>query len=377
MNVFCIGKLSYDIICPVEGALKAGENISSPERIDSAGGKVSNAAYLLGKWGQKVQFAGVTGSDDFGAKIKKEFDSVQVDTSFIETSYEKPTIVTLNIVDKTSGISTSVETYKSDFASLRKRDFGIAPEVILVEPHDYNAVHETLEKNQKATSILFASKSTPEAIDLCKFSKYLVCSSAFAETLTKSAIDLRNPSVIASSYQALKNRFPNCEIVVILKEGGALYSNNGEIKVMPGTNTKVVDKTAMEEAFLGAFTYGFANNFDIEKAVTYGLITAGLTGTKIGSRTAFPSLNEVISYYSDKFGASGNLSTSQSNGSAGNFERASQNTKTTTPEVLNSTPVSTPSNTVASPTSSAPSNPANNHGALNAIPDVMPEIPKN
>ena len=87
-NILCIGKLTYDIFCPMEGIMQPGQKYMNNERIENGGGEVANAAFLLGKWGVKSTIAGVVGSDDFAVKIKKELDGVQIDTSLIETSYE-------------------------------------------------------------------------------------------------------------------------------------------------------------------------------------------------------------------------------------------------------------------------------------------------
>ena len=82
---------------------------------------------------------------------------------------------------------------------------------------------------------------------------------------------------------------------------GAMYSINNELRVMPGIKTQVVDPSGAGDIFHGAFAYCLANNFDLEKAITYSNIAAGLSVGKMGGRTSMPSLKEVITYYSQKF----------------------------------------------------------------------------
>ena len=301
MNILCVGKLTYDIICPMEGMPLSGKKYMNPERIENGGGEVANAAYLLGKWGVKPVVAGVVGSDDFATKIKKELDSVQVDTSLIETSYEKPTILSFVMLNKLDGASTIVRTYKKDFATLRKQDLGMSLDIILADGHEYGATHLMLERNPKAISVLIAEENKPEILELCKFSKYVLCSKEFAEGITNIKCDFEKPVTLVNLYQTLKNRFPNNEIVVTLKNKGALYSSNGEIKIMPGINAKVTDLTGAGDAFRGAFVYGLSNNFSIDKIITYANIAAGLTIANVGTRTAFPSLTDVINYYNQRF----------------------------------------------------------------------------
>lgn len=300
-NILCIGKLTYDIFCPMEGIMQPGQKYMNNERIENGGGEVANAAFLLGKWGVKSTIAGVVGSDDFAVKIKKELDGVQIDTSLIETSYEKPTILSFVMVNKVDGTSTVIRNYKTEFAALRKQDLGMAPDIILSDGHEYGATHMMLERNPKSISVLVAEENKPEILELCKFSKYLLCSKEFAESVANVKCDFEKPATLVNLYQTLKNRFPNNEIVVTLKNKGALYSLNGEIKVMPGINAKVVDLTGAGDAFRGAFVYGLANSFSMDKIITYANIAAGLTTEKVGVRNSIPSLNDVINYYNQKF----------------------------------------------------------------------------
>ena len=81
-----------------------------------------------------------------------------------------------------------------------------------------------------------------------------------------------------------------------------MYQVGNEIKIMPGLNVQAVDTTGAGDIFHGAFTYGIANNFDMEKVVTLANIAAGLSVTKMGSRLSIPNLSEVLDYYTKKTG---------------------------------------------------------------------------
>lgn len=381
MNILCLSKLTYDVFCPIDGELLPDSKYYIKERQECGGGEAANAAFLLGKWGIKSLVAGVVGADDFAAKIKKEFSTVLIDTSCIETSYEKPTILTFIPINKKDGTKTTIRAYKSDYAYLRKHDFGMAPEFIITDGHEYSATHEILEKNSKAVSILCAEKPTPEILELIKFSKYVLASKEFAETITNIKFDFANPTSLVNIYQTLKNRFPNCEMVITLGNKGALYSLNGEIKIMPGLNTKVVDTSGAGDAFRGAFAYGLINGFTLDKTIAYANLAAGLTIGKIGTRIAFPTLNEVINYYNQKFPPTSASSTTN------NQTTVPQQGNVTSPQQPNTTnsnaAVANPNSTVTPPTtnstaSAAPNldQQANQNSAPSmAIPDKMPEIP--
>ena len=80
MKVICIGNVTYDITIRFDGFPVENIKYRINERIECGGGPASNACYLLGKWGVNPYFAGIIGNDEYGNKIKKEFESVNVNT---------------------------------------------------------------------------------------------------------------------------------------------------------------------------------------------------------------------------------------------------------------------------------------------------------
>ena len=318
MRVLCIGHCSYDIICPVEAYPKEDNKYRIDERIDSGGGSAANAAYLLGKWGVETYMAGVIGSDDFGTKIKKELESVQVKTDSIETIFDQPTSISFVLVNKSNGSRTVFSPSSKASGQARKYNYLMNPDVILIDGYEYTASREALQKYPDAISIIDADVSSPEILELCKYVKYIVCSQNFAETMSKTKANFQNPKELVNLYQNLKNRFPNKEIIVTLSEHGALYSDGEEIKIMPGLNRQTKDTTGAGDIFHGAFAYGMLNRFSIEKCVSYGNIAAGLSVDKIGVRNSVPSLNEVIAVYNEKNSPTKSPTIEQSNESVSN-----------------------------------------------------------
>ena len=121
------------------------------------------------------------------------------------------------------------------------------------------------------------------------------------KSVSKIKIDFANPDTLVQVYTVLKNKYPKSEIVVTLEEKGALYAVDGQIKVMPGLKVSPVDTTGAGDIFHGAFTYGIAKGYDLEKVIRYANITAGLSIQKMGARVSIPSISEVTNYYNEKF----------------------------------------------------------------------------
>ena len=66
---------------------------------------------------------------------------------------------------------------------------------------------------------------------------------------------------------------------------------------MPSIKVQAQDSTGAGDIFHGAFTYGIANKFDIEKALRYANIAGAISVTRVGGRFSIPSLEEVESKY--------------------------------------------------------------------------------
>lgn len=334
MKVLVIGHSSYDISCPVEEYPVENTKYRLTENAMCGGGPAGNAAYLLGKWGVDTYYAGVVGSDDYGTKIKKEFESVGVHTDYLETNYEKPTSVSFIMINKKNG-SRTLFNIAGERSSMKKYDFNMDPDVILIDGHEYTASINAINKYPNAISIIDAGRITPELNELCKYCKYIVASKGFAETQTKMKFDFSNPNSLVQIYTQLKNKYPRSEVVVTLEDKGALYAVNNEIKIMPGLKVQAVDTTGAGDIFHGAFTYAIAKGYDIEKSVRYANITAGLSVQKLGARFSIPTLVEVTNYYNEKF--PGAISNPQPEGSENTVPSPSvtpvEPSSTVTPEV--------------------------------------------
>lgn len=301
MTILSIGKASYDITCPIDDYPVEGTKYLLNEKLEASGGTAANVAYLLGKWGETSYFAGVIGSDDYGNKIKKELEQVTVKTELMEVSYDVGTPVSVILVNKKANTRTRFDIVSDTQPNLKKYDYTIKPDVIFSDGKEYSATINALNKFPSAISIVDAGRVNRDLLELCKFVKYIVCSKGFAETVSGLKIDYNNSASLVNVYKKLKDKYPNNEIVVTLENMGAMYTVNGEIRVMPGIKANIADPSGAGDIFHGAFAYCIANNFDIEKAITYSNITAGLSLGKIGGSSSIPMLKEVISYYNQKF----------------------------------------------------------------------------
>ena len=301
MKILCIGHSSWDITVPADSYPTENTKYRFNEKISAGGGPAGNAAYLLGKWGVDTTIATTVGSDDFGTKIKKEFQSVGVNTDYIEVSYDKDTSLSFILINKNNGYRT-VFNVAADHPALKKNSYDFTPDIILSDGHDYGATKNALNAFPNAISVIDAGRVTPELLELCKYMKYIVCSKGFAETISGLKFDFQNPKSLVDIYLKIQNKYPYANLTITLEEHGCLYKNNNEVKIMNGLKIEPKDTTGAGDIFHGAFVYGLSNHWDIEKTVMFANIAAGLSVGKVGSRYSVPNLSDVMDYYTRRTG---------------------------------------------------------------------------
>ncbi|NLL44827.1 MAG: carbohydrate kinase family protein [Mollicutes bacterium] len=297
MKILCIGHAAYDITIPVDKYPVENTKNRVGMKVECGGGPASNAAYLLGKWHMDVYFAGVVGNDEYGKRIKKELDSVNVNTKYLQFSDGDETTSSFIIANQETG-SRTILTYRDSDITMQPIELDFEPDVILMDGQEYEISKEILKKYPNAISIIDAGRPKPEIIELSKMVKYLVCSKEFAETITNIKIDYENQQTLIDLYQKMKEIFNNT-IVVTLEAKGCLYEYENNIKIMPSIKVKAIDSTGAGDIFHGAFTYGIAKNMPFEKILKLSNVTAGLSVTRIGGRNSIFSLEEIKELYEE------------------------------------------------------------------------------
>lgn len=297
MKILCLGHLTYDITLPVTQFPIENTKTKVETKNEGAGGPATIAAFLLSKWGLDVTMAGLVGNDHYGNVIKKELSLNRINTDYLEISDSYETSTSVNIANNESG-SRTLLVYDKKGEQMPDFDLDFNPDIILIDGHDYEASKSILKKYPKAISVIDAGKDKKEILDLCKITDYIVCSKEFAESVSGLKIDYENKHTLVDVYKRLESEFKG-KVIITLEEKGCLYRLENKIKLMPSIKVKAVDTVGAGDIFHGAFVYGLANGFDLEKTLKYSNIAGCLSVTKIGNYDSIPNLKEVEEIYEE------------------------------------------------------------------------------
>ena len=228
MKILCLGHAAYDITVPLDEYPDENTKNRVDTRVECGGGPASNAAYLLGKWGMDVYFAGVVGNDEYGRIIKQEFESVNVNTEYLELSSKYRTTSSFIVANKSNG-SRTILTYRSKEMKMSGLNLNFSPDVILIDGQEYDISKQVLSEYPNAISIIDAGRSTPKIIELSKMVNYLVCSKEFAEEVSGIAIDYNDNQTLIDLYSKMKQIFKNT--IVVTLEKSCLYEFDGQLRL--------------------------------------------------------------------------------------------------------------------------------------------------
>lgn len=304
MTTLSIGKSLYSITIKTEGYPVENSKSTVNEKMESSGGTALVVSYLLGKWQVDSYFAGTVGYDDYANSIKKDLESVNTHTTFLETNYEKKTTQSLILSNKVNKSKTEIMIEPMAY-HLKKYDFDFNPDVIYTDGYEYTATMETINKYSNVTSVLGASltyNNVKEILAIAKRVKYVIFSRELAEKMTSVNVDISNPNTLLSLYKGVKSVYPDQNVIINLGLNGVVYAINDNVKYLQPIKVNQLDSTGSDDIFDGAFVYGLAKGYDIEKCIRIANIASGLSNEKEGILMSVPSVVDVINYYEARFG---------------------------------------------------------------------------
>ena len=167
MKILVIGHAAYDITMAVDKFPKENTKNRIDNRVECGGGPAGNAAYLLGKWGMEVYFAGVVGNDEYGKRIKEEFESVNVNTKYLEFSNEFSTTNSFIVVNRENGSRTSF-AHRNKKMAMKEIELDFEPDIILFDGQEVDMTNKLLDRYPNAISIIDAGRPTEDIIKLAK-----------------------------------------------------------------------------------------------------------------------------------------------------------------------------------------------------------------
>ena len=273
-----VGSAMMDLTAYSDKLPSAGQTIVGNQFTTGFGGKGANQAVAAANLGAEVYFIGALGKDVFGDSIYENFKTRNLNLKYLERT-DLPTGVAHIWVDQ-SGENR----------------------IIIIPGANHQIDKQVVAKaiaDIPDLKVLIGQCEIKQEVTLAAFE--LAKSRGVTTILNPAPYEVLAPELIAVTDWIIPNESEFAElgevgtnVILTLGEKGARYLNLGlhieAIKVEP------VDTTGAGDAFVGTFAAALAQGAEVKSAMRLGCIAAGLSVTKKGAQSSYPSYAEISTF---------------------------------------------------------------------------------
>ena len=276
-------------------------NVKSESAVLGGAGNVINNLVALGA---KVDVISVVGGCEISDELKKLLNNINVNTQYLITQKDRITSKKSRIIasqqqvvryDRESTDEISTESQKKileSFTSIIANYDGV-----LLSDYGKGVLTSSLTQSLIAVANKAGKKVMvdPKGLDYSKYKGAYLLTPNKKEASEATQVSINDE---ASLTQAITQLKVECDLTVSLitlsEQGVAIYDD--ELRTHPTVAREVYDVTGAGDTVLASLGFALACGVDIDDAVEFSNLAAGVVVGKIGSATA--TLNEIIEYES-------------------------------------------------------------------------------
>jgi D-beta-D-heptose 7-phosphate kinase/D-beta-D-heptose 1-phosphate adenosyltransferase len=276
-------------------------NVNSESSVLGGAGNVINNLRALGA---KVDVISVVGGCEISNKLKTLLKNISVSTQHLITQKDRITSKKSRIIaaqqqvvryDRESSDEISAESQKKildSFTSIIANYDGV-----LLSDYGKGVLTSSLTQSL-ITAANKAGKKVmvdPKGLDYSKYAGAYLLTPNKKEASEATQVTIKDDESLTQAITQLK---VECDLTVSLitlsEQGVAIYDD--ELRTHPTVAREVYDVTGAGDTVLASLGFALACGVDIDDAVEFSNLAAGVVVGKIGSATA--TLNEIIEYES-------------------------------------------------------------------------------
>jgi len=276
-------------------------NVNSESSVLGGAGNVINNLRALGT---QVDVISVVGGCEISDELKALLTNINVSTQYLITQKDRITSKKSRIIaaqqqvvryDRESSDEIGAESQKSildTFTNIIANYNGVLLS-------DYGKGVLTSDLTQSLISI--ANKNNkkvlvdPKGLDYSKYKGAYLLTPNKKEASEATQVNIKDDASLTQAISQLKTQ---CDLTVSLitlsEQGVAIYDDR--LRTHPTVAREVFDVTGAGDTVLASLGFALACGYEIDDAVEFSNLAAGVVVGKIGSATA--SLNEIIEYES-------------------------------------------------------------------------------
>jgi ribokinase len=250
---------------------------------------------MASRLGAKVSIVNTLGDDVFGDTTLKNFHDQGIDTTFIARVSGASGVAPIwvepsgtNRIICVPGANNAMTPQQAEDAisALPKAKVVIGQ---LEIPQAVTSAAFRRARSMGITTILNPAPFAPLSPELISLCDWIIPNETEFAGLNP---DGKQPDDEVEISKVAKHL--GCNFVVTLGEKGAAYTDsNGKVIYVSAPKVKAIDSTGAGDSFVGAFAYGLASGFEVEKSVQLGCACASDSVTRKGTQSSYPSKAEA------------------------------------------------------------------------------------
>ena len=292
-SIAVVGSTNIDMVAYTDQIPERGETVTGKDFVIGFGGKGANQAVIAARLGAQTYLVGAIGEDVFGESAKKNFldQGVRIDylaqvsgssgvaPIWVDGDGDNRIIVVPGANAKVS--KTQVEEAISTIPDLK---------VVIGQfeiPVEVTTAAFAMARKLGIITILNPAPYHVIPAELLALTDWLIPNSHEFQALHPQHLDPSKAGVVSEYAAAMK-----IKLVVTLGEAGVVIVDGQTTKVA-AEKVKPIDTTGAGDCFVGTFAYGLANGMAPAVAAALGCEIAGLSVTRLGAQSSYPSTSEA------------------------------------------------------------------------------------
>ena len=296
-RVCVVGSANMDLTFRTARFPQPGETIPGQSLHQGMGGKGANQAVAAARLGADVSLIACVGDDDFGKASIEAYRAEGIETSLIRQAKNQPTGTAAILVD--ANAENCIIVVAGANAALTPRDIRSAAKTIkqsaavlcqLEVPLDATLEAFRLARAANVLTILTPAPAVHVTEELLQHSDVCVLNKTEISVLTEQTVE--NEADALRAAVRLRARGVKRVALTMGVEGALLVDETGPTHV-PAIQVDAVDTTGAGDAFTAALAVSLAEGHSLIDSARRAVKVAAITVTRVGTQSAFPTLQEL------------------------------------------------------------------------------------
>lgn len=296
MKVAVIGSNMIDLVTSVTRMPRLGETAEACAFDTGFGGKGANQAVALAKLGCEVLMLTKVGDDLFGSDVRKNFETLGMDTRYVDTVPGTSNGIASVFVDPSG--NNGILIVKGANKALSPADIDRAAEdlrqcqlIILQLEVSLETVYYAIEWGAKNGIPVILNPAPAADLDF----KYVRQVAFFVPNETELELITQTPVKSIDDARATARKLVEegvSNVIVTLGSKGSLWVTQGREEWVEPYAVQPVDSTGAGDSFIGSFACRYLETGDVLEAMKMANRYAALSTTKQGAQKSFLTREE-------------------------------------------------------------------------------------